>query len=285
MKVILSRKGFDSGSGGHPSPILPDGKLLSLPVPRDGRIKYSEIYADGNKTYYEVMQHLYKDKKIKLKKEKFELTQETTCHLDPDLKRNTRKRLPGWNPLFGQHGGDLTHLFNYGVDKGDIFLFFGLFKKTHDVGDSLEFIRGEKKIHCIWGYLEVGDFHDVNNPKRRPKWMDYHPHLHPPMVSDEHNCIFEAIKNLSFNKRLKGAGVFKYSDSLVLTKPGLSTSKWQLPEFFKDVNVSYHTNSEKYGWKGDHFQSAARGQEFVIEENPKVTNWAKEIIEGNTTEL
>ena len=29
MKIILSRKGFDSGSGGVPSPIFPDGQLLS----------------------------------------------------------------------------------------------------------------------------------------------------------------------------------------------------------------------------------------------------------------
>ena len=33
MKVILSRKGFDSCYGGHPSPILPDGRMISLPIP------------------------------------------------------------------------------------------------------------------------------------------------------------------------------------------------------------------------------------------------------------
>lgn len=33
MKVILSRKGMDSEAGGIPSPILPDGTLLSLPIP------------------------------------------------------------------------------------------------------------------------------------------------------------------------------------------------------------------------------------------------------------
>ena len=33
MRVILSRKGFDSQYGGMPSPILPDGTLLSLPIP------------------------------------------------------------------------------------------------------------------------------------------------------------------------------------------------------------------------------------------------------------
>ena len=33
MKIILSRKGFDSSNGRIPSPILPDGTLLSLPIP------------------------------------------------------------------------------------------------------------------------------------------------------------------------------------------------------------------------------------------------------------
>jgi len=33
MKFILSRKGFDSKSGGYPSPIFPDGSLISLPIP------------------------------------------------------------------------------------------------------------------------------------------------------------------------------------------------------------------------------------------------------------
>ena len=33
MKIILSRKGFDSGYGKIASPILPDGTLLSMPIP------------------------------------------------------------------------------------------------------------------------------------------------------------------------------------------------------------------------------------------------------------
>lgn len=33
MKVVLSRKGMDSAAGGIPSPILPDGTLLSFPIP------------------------------------------------------------------------------------------------------------------------------------------------------------------------------------------------------------------------------------------------------------
>jgi hypothetical protein len=44
MKIILSRKGFDSSSGGVPSPIFSDGDMLSLPIPdRASTVKYDEI--------------------------------------------------------------------------------------------------------------------------------------------------------------------------------------------------------------------------------------------------
>lgn len=33
MKVILSRKGFDSANGGIVSPVFPDGRMLSFPIP------------------------------------------------------------------------------------------------------------------------------------------------------------------------------------------------------------------------------------------------------------
>lgn len=36
MKTILSRKGFDSKYGGGSSPILPEGEMLSMPIPAFG---------------------------------------------------------------------------------------------------------------------------------------------------------------------------------------------------------------------------------------------------------
>jgi hypothetical protein len=35
MKIILSRKGFDSQYGKIKSPILEDGTMLSLPIPQE----------------------------------------------------------------------------------------------------------------------------------------------------------------------------------------------------------------------------------------------------------
>jgi len=47
MKIILSRKGFDSSLGKIPSPIFPSGELCSLPIPEsmpdNCSIRYEEI--------------------------------------------------------------------------------------------------------------------------------------------------------------------------------------------------------------------------------------------------
>jgi hypothetical protein len=43
MKIILSRKGFDSTSGGVPSPIFEDGTMISLPIPYKTGVPYGDI--------------------------------------------------------------------------------------------------------------------------------------------------------------------------------------------------------------------------------------------------
>lgn len=45
MKVVLSRKGFDSSNGGIVSPIFEDGTMISFPIPSDDRSERN-IYTD-----------------------------------------------------------------------------------------------------------------------------------------------------------------------------------------------------------------------------------------------
>ena len=47
VKLILSRKGFDGENGGVASPILPDGRMGSLPIP-DGNssVRFSDLHWD-----------------------------------------------------------------------------------------------------------------------------------------------------------------------------------------------------------------------------------------------
>lgn len=57
MKVVRSRKGFDSAFGGYPSPIIPSSEMVSLPIPFNDAIRYSDLSTSGS-TYYDLMANL-----------------------------------------------------------------------------------------------------------------------------------------------------------------------------------------------------------------------------------
>ena len=77
MKIILSRKGFDSSNGGCPSPILPDGTLLSMPIPSNDRDTYEDLFCRGV-NYAELLRQLRPGKLF------------SHCHVDPDLRPGLR---------------------------------------------------------------------------------------------------------------------------------------------------------------------------------------------------
>ena len=283
MKIILSRKGFDSKYGGMPSPILPDGTLLSLPIPTgNSGVKFSDLKSGyRNKSYFDIINEL---------KPKFDFKRRGICHLDPDVKREVRKREKGWEPAFGQTGGAQTHLIKTGeVKENDLFLFFGWFKQTeYDKKGKLQFIKGKyQDKHIIFGYLQIGKIYNgnVEIQKTLPTYLRSHPHyLNMKSPDYKINCIYEARKelNANFHPKLDGAGCFKYDKRLVLTKDGDYTrTQWDLPSFFKNVKISHHSPDS---FKKDHFKSVDIGQEFVIDANRKVIDWAnKNIIIGTKT--
>jgi hypothetical protein len=264
MKIILSRKGFDSSNGGQPNPIMPDGTLLSLPIPDpDGNNKFSDLrWNDEN--YYNIIHSL---------RPRTTLRSENTCHLDPDLRKNVKDRLPGWKPAFGQSGSALTHLCNQGVTIGDLFLFFGWFKATEEIDGKLKYKKGTRDQHIIFGYMQIGSV--IEDKTKVPDWLKEHPHVGDRKVRDEKsNFIFLPSDNLSIMSGYKGCSVLDYRCDRVLTKDGKSRRFWDLPSFFKNIEISHHPNP----WKDDCFVSAAIGQEFVMEANPDLIEWVKQII-------
>jgi hypothetical protein len=275
VKVILSRKGFDSGYGGYPSPILPNNKMVSLPIPLEDSLRYTDLKT-SDLTYYDLMSDL--NSKIKFKGGWHNLNRETRCHLDPDIHKNAIERDPGWKPCFGQIDSAQSHLENQEVSKDDLFLFFGWFKKTIDHNGKLEFDPGEKGMHTIFGYFQIGDVENVDLKFDVPNWMAYHPHTSKNRRNNKTNTIYVARDNLSWNGSLPGAGRFIFNYNLMLTKQGLSRSKWNLPDCFREAEISYH---DENSWKDGYFQSAAKGQEFVVKDNEKVEQWAKSLIEGS----
>ncbi len=116
-RIILSRKGMDSGSGGMASPML-HGRLLSLPIPdQRSDIRYASLQA-GPGLSYGALIHQLAGKRM------------ATAHLDPDLQHGDLPRKPGWKPVYGQTGAALSHLRSEGVGAGDLLLFFGWFREA-----------------------------------------------------------------------------------------------------------------------------------------------------------
>ena len=265
MKIILSRKGFDSEYGGIASPILPDGSLLSMPIPSNDSTYFDELSYNG-KSYLQLIREL---------KTNNQRLQSEHCHLDPDIRMGIRKPPEGWKAVFGQVDAAETHLENQGIGVGDIFMFFGWFKKTEEIEGKITYSKGVPDLHLLYGYLQVGEIirgNDVTN-------YYWHPHSKYP---GSNNTLYIATDRLLIDGQdmgLPGYGVFHYSDELVLTYPGLTRTKWKLPEFFKEVNISYHT---KNSFKPEgYFQSAHKGQEFVVSKSSDVTKWVKNIIVNN----
>ena len=248
MRVVLSRKGFDSTAGGGPSPLLPDGRLFSLPIPErrptPAAPDYEELglaalmrslgYADG------------------------------PAHLDPDLLAGRRKREPGWRGVFGQVNAAASHLLRHDVGAGDLFLFFGLFRRVEKGPKGYSFVRGARPFHAIWGYLEV----DVrlDSAASAPDWARDHAHVANPS---------RGTPNLVYLAREHRFGAFRYRDQLRLTRAGAArVTDWLLPSSLDGVPLSYHPGRARSGT----LRAASRGQEFVWAPRDAVASWARRLV-------
>ena len=88
MRIVLSRKGFDSQYGRVASPILPDGRIISVPIPSAGDPHtLGQLRVDG----------------VDLSQMLHDLTggrihASTQIHLDPDIDATAIDRPHGWRP-------------------------------------------------------------------------------------------------------------------------------------------------------------------------------------------
>ncbi len=279
MKIILSRKGFDSENGGYPSPIMPGGKLVSLPIPSEDNNRYSHLMLNRAISYFDVMKQL--NPTIKQYNHWTELTPDTHCHVDPDIFTDVLPRDVGWKAIFGQISAAQTHLSNMNVSVGDVFLFFGWFRRTTSANSKIIFDKTARDQHIIFGYLQIGQIIHLDEDIAIPDWMSSHPHL---QYVDPTNTIYVAREKLSWNDKCSGWGSFSFHKDLVLTKEGprYTRSQWDLPEIFKRVNISYH---DQNSWKSDYFQSAGRGQEFVVDWTAELEKWTKCLIDRHARTL
>jgi hypothetical protein len=159
VRIILSRKGFDSAAGGVPSPIV-NGEPISLPIPTKTRSETTyELAGLGD---------------LVARTTKGRLRPENLCHEDPMFH--------GGRCAFGQTGAAQAHLTNQGVGVGDLFLFFGLF-----AGED-----GRDRHHRIFGFLRVEEVRTIGAHPCEGDRLKYFPRRHPHTLGEwnENNTIY-----------------------------------------------------------------------------------------------
>lgn len=265
MKVSFSRKGFDSSNGGQPNVILPDGTLLPFPIPGDGKPNaYGTLY-HGDKSLYDIISSL---------KAKPKVNADEQCHLDPDLIRDVKPRPEGWMPAFGQADSALSELRNHHFGLNDLFLFFGWFRETEIRNGRLVYKRHAPDMHLIYGYMQVGAI--IKTGDTIPDWLLSHPHTPRIQEGSKSDAIYLPTDKLSFAPEFPGASMLKFSPELILTAPGMTRSRWSLPDLFKKDSIKIG-HSPKQPADGSYFQSATIGQEMIWEANGVATEWLRQI--------
>lgn len=149
----MSKKGFDTEvSPRHASPILPDGRLLPLPIPEpkqspdDVGVPFRDLHAFDSMSMDDVLDQLNFSGPGRLRR----------AHLDPDRRPGARPRADGWRPLFGTDNtsGSASHLRNEQISTGDVFLFHGRFRQTRWVRGRLSYVNAFLPLQIMFGYLE-----------------------------------------------------------------------------------------------------------------------------------
>ena len=283
-RIVLSRKGFDSSSGGKPSPIFPDGRILSLPIPApryypQSPKQFRDVLWDG-RSIAPLVECLSKEKR------------QSWCHLDPDLRTEAIPRQPEWRPALGQSDGEQTHLADHGVGQGDLFLFFGMFRRVEEDGSGgWCFVRTAPKIHLLFGWLQIHEvlelYTDADYERALGKhpWLSDHPHLHKSYMEHGHNLhkrpnntVYVSTPKLNIEGiDVPGGGVFQKEDfRLFLTDPDevergapCRRSHWRLPEWFWPADgcsrISRKVKLQRRNAPWIHVGSGGRGQEFVVD--------------------
>ncbi|MGJ7918302.1 hypothetical protein ACI48D_22895 [Massilia sp. LXY-6] len=284
MKVIFSRKGFDSGYGKVPSPILEDGTLLSLPIPSTedsdtmASLQTHGVDLDG------LLQDLSRGKH----------SVQTRIHHDPELLNHRGRQ--NWRPALGQTGAAHGHLAKQGVGPGDVFLFFGWFRQVERVDGRWRYVRTAPDLHVLFGWLEVDEVLPI--VLERERCLAAYPAIasHPHVASPEHyshrnNHLYMGSERSRFAQGQPGGGYFKrFTPQLQLTAPGETRTLWSLPEWMVPAQgrraLTYHENPARWTSHSGRvlMQSVGKGQEFVLhcDDYPEARDWLSGIIASHS---
>lgn len=237
----------------------------------------------------------------------FRLNEAQTIHLDPYLRCISSEVPRGWLPSFGQESSAQSHLKRQGVGPGDLFLFFGWFRRVQRDGKTArwKYAPDAPDLHVLFGWLQIGAVLKVSDHRHwrdQYEWLDDHPHIQQPKPYASNNTIYIASSHLNIGGRsikslentVAGGGVFDtFSEKQRLTYVGqqdqpVRRSLWKLPKWFMTADESgihlltYHRNPSRWRkipneCEGVALQSVPKGQEFVLDlervSSPEITPW------------
>ncbi|MEX0733356.1 MAG: hypothetical protein WD051_01855 [Steroidobacteraceae bacterium] len=255
MRIIFSRKGFDSAAGGCPSPLI-EGRPYSLPIPT--RQPTNRRFGDLPAPLPELVTQLTRGR----------IKPTDPCHLDPAIDSAPSSRRPEWRGALGQTGAAEGHLRKQGIARGDLFLFWGLFRPVVHAG-SWRYVGQQE--HRLFGWLQVDEILQVgSDPEsylQRFPWLADHPHMQRGWRGA--NTVYVAASGLEIAGVRTGLPGFGVLDrGLRLTAEGsMRPSVWAVPSWLTPCQggcgMTYHPPRR---WATDNtVQVAARGQEFVAE--------------------
>jgi hypothetical protein len=288
MKIILSRKGFDSASGGMPSPIFPDGKMISLPIPTSSESPLTTKISDLRVNGYDIA-------KVISDLSGNRLTHEQFVHLDPDINHEMLANRPkDWCGAFGQVDKAQSHLANNAINKGDLFIYFGWFREIEHQNQVWQFKPNAPNLHAIYGWLFVEDIVPIycnkENVLKNYPWLEYHPHLLG-KCNHKNETIYVGSQKLpaEINTNKSGYGVFSnICDKQTLTDTRQNNrSVWRLPASFypseEKTALTYHQKIAKWKIENDDWvvlSSVGRGQEFILDTKcyPDINKWLVELF-------
>ena len=261
-RIILSRKGFDSSSGRTASPIFPDDTIFSIPIPSKipSPHKYADLKINGISGETALREASVSS-----------VSRTDYCHFDPDLRTGIG--------LFGQANSSQSELRNREVEKDDLFLFFGWFRR---------FSSKEGDTHHLFGWLQIEDIltsdTDIKNYLKERGLV--HPHGFGKKSNYPNNALYigrERIELPAIKKKLPGYGIFKKTNAdLILTEKGKTRSHWRFPKKYFSKSKDLFLNRLK--WENESectLECKGQGQEYILnaEDNPRIITWALSLIE------
>ncbi|MBV5347258.1 hypothetical protein JZU46_03445, partial [bacterium] len=179
------------------------------------------------------------------------------CHHDPmSMYLKGSKRL-----VIGPGKRWESQLRSHGISAGDIFLFYGWFRRVAPTGGRWNYVRNAQDVHLIWSWMIVGSAlrldtqEDISTALAAFPGLDAHPHLTNGWDAPNGVYVSQEHALLPFFQR----------GCLTDLKCYQGRSKWRLPACFNQPQAFSHLNSFSPSGGEVIVRYRGYGQEFVLD--------------------